>query len=325
MQTMTQTAIVNLAFVGSGNWARKHHFPALDYLRTHAADRFDVRLRGIYSLERTEAAAVAERYGFARVYDSLDALVADPEINAVAVAVSPAAAADVLEQVIALRVPIFSEKPPGISTAQARYLSEIITVPNVLAFNRRFAPLNNIFKDIVDKMEHTYFVEGHFLRHNRLDETFVIGTGIHWINFMTYLFGDIIHVSVDRFPNSQSETWMRIAQVIFAGGLKGTLKFFPCTGSQVERIEVHNNVQSAYLDGPLGDNPGKIVIEAGTERQVIQPEALSAAPEIVRIGIVGEYEVFFETVCDGAPSRSTFQNAVNAMQVAEAIEYGWGF
>ncbi|MFN2285973.1 MAG: Gfo/Idh/MocA family protein, partial [Anaerolineae bacterium] len=295
-----QTKTVNLAFVGSGSWARKHHFPALDYVRTHAAERFDVRLRGIYSLEHAEAAAVAERYGFDCVYDSLNALIADKGVNAVAVAVSPEAVASVLERVVALGVPIFSEKPPGITKAQARHLSEIITVPNVLAFNRRFAPLNNVFKDIVDKMEHTYFVEGHFLRHNRLDETFMIGTGIHWINFMTYLFGDIVHVSVDRFPNPQNETWVRIAQVIFVGGLKGTLKFFPCSGSQMERVEVHNNVQSAYLDGPLGDNPGKIVIESGTERQVIQPDALLAAPEIVRIGIVSEYEAFFETVCNGA-------------------------
>ncbi len=320
-----QTPTINLAFVGSGNWARKHHFPALAYVRTHATGHFDLRLRGIYSLDQAAAADVAAQYGFARVYDSLDELLADRTINAVAVAVPPEAAAGVLERVATLRVPIFSEKPPGINAAQAQRLSEIITVPNVLAFNRRYAPLNNVFKDTVAQMADIYFVEGHFFRHNRLDDTFIIGTGIHWINFMTYLFGDIAHVSVDRFRNPQNETWACIAQVIFTAGFKGALKFFPCSGSQVERVEVHSNVQSAYLDGPLGDNPGEIVIETGTERQVIQPEALSVAPEIVRIGIVGEYEEFFTVVCDGTLSRSTFQNAVNAMRVAEAIEYGWGF
>ncbi|HOU13016.1 MAG TPA: Gfo/Idh/MocA family oxidoreductase [Anaerolineae bacterium] len=316
---------INLAFIGSGHWARKHHFPALDYLRTHASGRFDLHLRGIYSLDQAGAADVAAQYGFARVYDSLDALLADRAINAAAVAVPPEAVAGVLEQVATLRVPVFSEKPPGISAAQAQRLSEIITVPNVLAFNRRYAPLNNIFKDVVAQMADIYFVEGHFFRHHRLDDMFIIGTGIHWINLMTYLFGDIAHVSVDRFRNPQNETWVRIAQVVFAGGFKGALKFFPCSGSQVERIEVHSNTQSAYLDGPLGDNPGAIVIEAANERRVIQPEALATAPEIVRIGIVGEYEEFFTLVCDGTPSRSIFQNAVNAMRVAEAIEYGWGF
>ena len=46
---------INLAFIGSGNWARKYHFPALNYVRTQFADRFDVNLRGIYSLDVEQA------------------------------------------------------------------------------------------------------------------------------------------------------------------------------------------------------------------------------------------------------------------------------
>ena len=317
---------INLAFVGTGPWARKHHFPALDYLRTHAAERFDVRLRGVFSLERADAEAVAAQYGFARVYDSLDALVADRAINAVAMAVPPVAAAGVAERLAAMGVPLFSEKPPGISVAQARRLSEVITVPNVLAFNRRFAPLNVTFKGIVDEMQDIYFVEGHFFRHNRLDDTFMIGTGIHWINFVEYLFGEIVSVRVDRFPNPQNTTWVRVGHVTFAGGLRGILKFFPCSGSpQIERVEVHSNAQSAYLHGAMGDDPGKVIVDAGAEHRVIRPTSLATAPEIVRIGIVGEYEAFFDAVCHGTPAPSTFQNAVNSMRVAEAMEYGQGF
>ena len=321
---MTNT--INLAFVGTGPWARKHHFPALDYLRTHAAHRFDVRLHGVFSLERADAEAVAAQYGFDRVYDNLDALITDSDVNAVAMAVPPEVAAGVVERLTAMGVPLFSEKPPGVSLAQAQRLSDIVTMPNVLAFNRRFAPLNNAFKDIVDEMTDIYFVEGHFFRHNRLDDTFMIGTGIHWINFMTYLFGDIASVRVDRFPNPQNATWVRVAQVTFASGLKGILKFFPCSGSpEIERVEVHSNAQSAYLHGAMGNDPGTIIVDAGREHHVIQPQSLAVAPEIVRIGIVGEYEAFFDAICYGTPARSTFQNAVNSMRVAETIEYGQSF
>lgn len=321
---MTQT--INLAFVGTGPWARKHHFPALDYLRTRAADRFDVRLHGIFSLERETAAGVAGQYGFARIYDSLDALIADHDITAVAMAVPPVAAAGVAERLAGMGVPLFSEKPPGVSLAQAQHLSDIVAVPNVLAFNRRFAPLNNVFKEIVDAMSGIYFVEGHFFRHNRLDDTFMIGTGIHWINFMEYLFGEIDSVRTDRFPNPQNATWVRVAQVTFTGGLKGFLKFFPSSGSsEVECVEVHSNAQSVYLHGAMGDDPGDIIVDAGRERRVIRPAVLATAPEVVRIGIVGEYEAFFDAVCHGRPTRSNFQNAVNAMRVAEAMEYGWNF
>ena len=39
-------------------------------------------------------------------------------------------------------------------------------------------------------------------------------------------------------------------------------------------------------------------------------------------GIVGEYLELFDLVANGSASCSTFQNAVNSMRVAEAIEIG---
>ncbi|MGC9350056.1 MAG: Gfo/Idh/MocA family protein [Anaerolineae bacterium] len=314
---------INLAFVGSGGWARKHHFPALDYLRKspETAD-FELNLHGIYSLEPEVASAVADQYGFARVYSDLQALIDDQAVNAVAVAVTPKAAASVIEQLIVRRIPIFSEKPPGVSTEEAEKLSRIVDVPNVLAFNRRYEPLNNTFREIVDGMEDITFVEGHFFRHHRLDEEFMIGTGIHWVNFMAYLFGEIRQMRVARWQNPQNETWLWVAHLIFEGGLRGILKVFPCTGSDIERVEVHTNESSAYLHGALSEYPGKIVIDSGKSRQTIDPQAEQQRPEIVRLGIVNEYLEFFQVVLDRATSRSTFQNAVNSMRVAEAMQLG---
>ncbi|MGC9521964.1 MAG: hypothetical protein ACP5HG_08805 [Anaerolineae bacterium] len=109
-------------------------------------------------------------------------------------------------------------------------------MPNVLAFNRRYIRLNNTFKALVDRTSGLYFVEGHFYRHERHDEAFMIGTGIHWINFMEYVFGPIRHVDVERFPNPDNATRNRVARLIFDGGLQGLLTVFPCSGTQAERI-----------------------------------------------------------------------------------------
>ena len=327
---------VNLAFIGTGGWAQRYHFPTLAHLREEGAP---LRLRGVTSLELDEAHCIADRYDFEQVYPNLDALMADDTLNAVAVAITPDALHDVLGQIIALDVPIFSEKPPGISLNEAESLAETITVPNVVAFNRRYAPFNNLFKTTVDTMTDITFVEGHFMRYERRDETFMIGTGIHWINFMTYLFGDIRHVRTTRLRNPMNETWMWIADLLFADGLRGSLKVFPCTGSQFERLEVHSNAQSAYLEGPLWTRPGRIVVERGTESRVISPGSHAPEngasegdaphrrkePEFVRLGIAGEYREFINAVLRGKPTRSNFQNAVNAMRVAEAMEYGFDF
>lgn len=321
---------IRLAFIGSGSWAQRYHFPALDHIRSEKTFPATLNLRGIYSRDRSSATQVADVYRFDRVYDSLKELAADSCVDAVAIAVPPAALVEVIEQVLPMDVPILSEKPPGISFEQAAYLAEIVTVPNVVAFNRRFIPLNDRFKEIVDAMQHIFFVEGHFFRHDRHDPDFVLATGIHWINYMEYLFGEIHTVRNTRFPHPVNDTMVRIAELTFAGGLHGLIKFFPCTGSQGERLEVHSASQSAYLHGPLWDDPGEIVVESATEHEVLHLQrhqhkrfgGPTDAPEVVTRGIAGEYLELLHAVVGDGPTRSNFQNAVNSMHVAEAIEAG---
>ena len=314
---------IHLAFVGSGNWARKYHFPSLAYLTQRSTTQdlgIDLCLRGIYSLEPEIAAGVATETGFEHVYSSLDALLDDEAVDAIAVAVTPTALASVLKRVVTRRVPIFSEKPPGVTTQEAKDLSDLVTVPNVLAFNRRFIPLNNTFKSLVEDLEDIYYVEGAFYRHQRMDETFMIGTGIHWINFMEYLFGEIQDVDVERFPNPSNNTVNRVAQLTFPNKLRGQLKVFQCAGAPVERIEVHSASRSLTLYGPLWEQPGRIIIHEGAQETIVDPEATDPLPEIIRLGIVEEYVEFLTKACAGLSTRSNFQNAVNSMRVAEAME-----
>ncbi len=313
---------VNLAFIGTGSWARSKHFPALGYLLTHpeALRGVELRLQGLYSLERETARAVAAQYGFRRVYRSLDELLCDDVVDAIAVAVLPEATASVVIRVAARQLPLLSEKPPGVTLAEAQQLAERVNVPNLVAFNRRFAPLNNQFRDLVGTVPDIAFVEGHFLRYERHDPAFMVHTAIHWINFMEYVFGDIAEFSVEAFRSPSSATLNGITHIRFADGLKGLLKIIPCSGSEVERLEVHSTGQSVYFTGPYGDEVGRITIERNGVREEVVPAIDPTTPEIVRIGIVGEYVEFLTAACAGGPVRSTFQNAVRGMHVAEAIQ-----
>ena len=318
---------IRLAFVGSGNWARKYHFPALAWLREREAG---LVLRGIHSLDAPTAQSVADEYAFQRVYPSLDDLLADESINAYAVAVTPSALSGVMARLMTRPLPIFSEKPPGISAADATALAKLITVPNVVAFNRRFIPLNNQFKALVDETPDIYYLEGHFFRHNRQDPAFALETGIHWINFIEYICGPIARVETERFAHPTTATWVWLARLVFASGLRGLLKIFPCTGAQGERLEIHSPARALFLEGPLWADPGRIVIEENDGNPVLHLQKIvrrkiggnADGPEIVERGIVGEYQEFFAAVRTGAATRSHFQNAVNGMRVAEAIEAG---
>lgn len=318
---------INLAFIGSGNWARKYHFPALAWLGEREPG---LVLRGIHSLDAATAQSVADEYGFQQVYANLDDLLADETVNAYAVAVSPAALPQVMARLMTRPLPVFSEKPPGISAADAESLARLVTVPNVVAFNRRFIPLNNRFKALVDETPDIYFVEAHFFRHNRQDTDFVVETSIHWINYAEYLFGPIADVQTETFPHPTNDTQVRVVRLTFASGLRGLLKIFPCTGAQGERMEVHSPSRALFLEGPLWADPGRIVIEENDGHPVLHLQKIvrreiagnADGPEVVERGIVGEYQEFFAAVHTGVATRSNFQNAVNTMRVAEMIEKG---
>lgn len=316
--------IIKLAFIGTGGWARRHHFPALAHIQQQEDEPYELQLRGVTSLESEIAQMIAAQYHFQHVYPNLDALLMDNEVTAIAVAVPPEVAYEVLLSVNQLNIPIISEKPPGINVNQAEDLSKKIKVPNLVTFNRRFSPLNLKFRQLVEQMVDITFVQGRFYRHNRLDETFMIGTGIHWINFIEYTIGTIQHVTPYRWLNPENNSWLRTGHLIFANNIKGYVQFFPCSGSEFERLEVHSNQKSIYLDGPMPGNPGSITIDtAGKQERVDQPTPLPS--NIIRIGIVGEYQAFFRLITNGTPAPSTFQNAVNSMRVAEALEYGYSF
>ena len=123
-------------------------------------------------------------------------------------------------------------------------------------------PINNTFKQVVSEMTDVFFVEGNFFRSNRQEENFAFGTGIHWINYMEYLFGDIVAVRAQRFKHLQNESWNWLAQLTFSNGLQGVLKIFPVTGSLCERLEVHSPNKVAYLHSSyFGLDTGQIIIE----------------------------------------------------------------
>jgi predicted dehydrogenase len=81
----------------------------------------------ICSRTRARAEAVAARHGVARVHDSLDALLGDPDVDVVDLAVPPDEQAALIEQIVAApRQPrgILAQKPLGMNLAEARRIVE---------------------------------------------------------------------------------------------------------------------------------------------------------------------------------------------------------
>ena len=141
---------------------------------------------------------------------------------------------------------------------------------------------------------------------------------------MEYLFGPIETVTIDIWKNPVNETNIWVSRITFTSGVKGLIKFFPCSGASLERYEVHSNDIAAHLYSPQAyteDLPGQIIVyEKSKLKQIIQGDAHE--DPLVTLGFVGEYVDFFEACLHDKPTISNFQNACNSMRIAEAIEKG---
>ena len=315
---------INLALVGAGQWAVEYHLPTLH----SKALKHKLNLCGIWNRTRSKSERAAKKWGIPHIYTSLDELMQDSNIDAVSVVVNRRAVGRILRTISERDLPLLCEKPPGKNYQEARKLSTMVNPRSVVAFNRRYSPLNQKFKRLVDKLESIQFVECHFLRRHRDDQKFVTETGVHGINFLEYLFGPIRAVDAERWFSKEKNNYNWLARITFASGLRGLIKFFPFAGISLESIEVHGDDVSLYLDSDqhFTDTPeGSITIYRNTKQNKIAKRNVSVNCEggrLTRGGFVGEYLDFIAAVQKRRSPLSNFGNSWTSMRAAEIIEQG---
>jgi len=311
---------LRIALIGAGAWARQYHLPALAALASETA----IEIAGIWNRTREAAEQVAQQFSICRVYRDFEEVLADEHLDCFVVLVSSQVLTEIVGRLLVRGLPIFTEKPPGRTYQEAATLADLVKVPNVVAFNRRYMPINRRFKELADGMQGAYFAECHFYRNARLYDHFVLETGVHGINYMEYLCGPIraVRTETGRLGQNGSAFW--ISSVIFESGARGVLKFFPCCGSSVERYEVHGADTSIYLQCPqsyTSDHPGRIEVHQKGTLLSVHLDDEESGP-LISMGVIDEYRDFFRAVSDRSATASNFRNASNAMRVAEAIEAG---
>jgi len=330
------TKSIRVGLLGAGQWGLTKHFPAITYVQEHYADRFDIKIAALCERDPEVAREVSDEYNISTVYNDLKSFSLDRTLDCYVVVVDPCSLKPIIETLYQRRVPLFTEKPPGLTSEEAQFFADNIDVPNVVAFNRRYFPIVQTFRRLLEELVGIYYVDCSFYRSERYDskwfyegkdpkaKPFVIGTGLHAINLLEYLFGQIASCRTTSLSVTTNETEAWLCDLEFLSGIRGRLKMLPCSGSATEWIEVHSQRRSLYMHYDMYseiDYPGRIWVHEGGElKEIIEGE--SGLPRMVNEGFVGEYIDFFQAVADGSPTRSNFQNAVSSMRIAEGIERG---
>lgn len=133
--TADQHAPLRLGLIGAGNIARQHLAAAARVGRS-----LGVEVAGIASRTRAKAEALAAEFGVPRVFDTPAELVASARPHGLMVLVSVDQMAPMATTCLDFGLPLFLEKPVGLSAAEAEGVAQAAAakgVPNMVGYNRR--------------------------------------------------------------------------------------------------------------------------------------------------------------------------------------------
>lgn len=327
----SEPAKIKIGFIGAGQWGRIKHLPSLRMIAEEGMDGLEPVLTHLVEADPEHRRKVAADWNFTRAGDSVDALVADEELDAFVVVINPARLQQVLPALAATGKPIFCEKPPANCSADAEQYAGMIPQSNLVAFNRRFHPLvQRLHAELQDCEIHCF--QAHMLRHGRLDSfksrqnpmepPFFKVTGIHLINTLHYLFGDVSVEDVRKLETRPGVTDGRMTLMrSVEGNVQGQVAFLPTCGRNEEMIEVHTPEKSFRLRIHLDHHSSVLEIFHKNQRVEILKDDPSRSP-LWNHGYIPEHLAFLKAVREGGTTISNFQNAVHSLKISEAVEEG---
>lgn len=313
--------MIKLALIGAGNHSRRFHAPALaHYAREHPGE---IELSAICDLDAEKAAAFKKDFGFERTYTDVDAML-DAEQPDGCVCVLPARiVAEYGVQFLERGITCMIEKPPGHTPEAARELLEAARrtgTPHMVSVNRRFTPYLNQGLQWARQAGPLQYVRASMFRHNRQDKRFIWGTGLHAVDALRHIAGDVREHHVHSFrPVAGGCLWFEIT-LRFKDGAAGVLNVMPSTGALEETYELFGEnyrVRVTAMGAPQGRAVLQCFREGKLEVDELGPEG---EPDFVATGAYGETSVFIRAIKDGRLLGPTVEQVYPSLELCFQIE-----
>ena len=187
-----------------------------------------LELTASVSRDPAKAQAFAAKHQIARsagLAEFLDA----PGVDGIYVVVPAEAMHSVAAELAKLAIPLFLEKPVGMTPAETRWARDCITVPHMVGMNRRFYEIVQRGKKLLDERGGATGIEIHMPESIRpLDqrygshvlENWMFGNSIHLIDMFRFFAGEPTEVSAMRRQRSWHDLSV-VASLAFESGALG--------------------------------------------------------------------------------------------------------
>ena len=320
-----------IVVIGAGRMAVDFHLPSLQAL--HANRR--CTLAAICDVNGEKAAAAAREFGIRAVYGHLEDMLQAEKPDGVLVIVPVPFTARVARHVLRKGIPVMMEKPPGANPRECRQIAEASRVgktPNMVAFNRRRCPVIVQGREEILKRGAAKGASARMYRHLRDDEEFFFGTGIHGLDALRYIAGDIERVDTYRRSVVDGECPAFHLQIGYKNGAAGTYTVRPQSGVQIERYEIFGQETVAFVHAGVGwlvDAPGGCTLYE-KNKPVALPDPLRAwakakgdkLKSAIAGGFYGENKAFVDALVGKGPFTPSAEESLESVEIADAVRGG---
>jgi predicted dehydrogenase len=299
-----------------------------------AAERSE--LVAVMRRDGAKAADYARRHGLARWYDDADALIADPDVDAVYVATPPDSHADYAIRVAAAGKPVYVEKPMARTTAECEAMLEACDaagVPLFVAYYRRamprFATVRDLLADGAIGTPRAVSVRLQGLPTTRADDGslpwrvrpevsgggLVVDLGSHTLDLLDHLLGPVTHctgvaANVGRHHGAEDVV---AGTFTFASGVHGAGLWLFDAAERRDEVEIVGTGGSLHFSS-FGQEPLRVVTPAGA-REIEAPY-----PAVVQLPLI---QSVVDALTGHGECPSTGRTALRTTRVLDTLRAGY--
>jgi predicted dehydrogenase len=307
--------------IGAGSFARLYHAPVLQRLSTGPDPC--LTLEGICDLNLQRAEDFCRDFGYRQAFHDFHRMIETVRPDLLYCMVQPEYTAGIVAQLLPLRIPIFTEKPPGVNIAQAEQLAALARehrVINLLAFNRRSMPGIQRLKQWALKNGPIRYARAEMLRNRRLEAEFGIGTAIHPLDCLRFLCGEVKQVVTHCAPYPGSPARDFLVRLTFEGGTVADLTVLVDCG--ITREQYTLQLENQMMEVSLGTAYACPFCYSGErtyrDNQLLSDDPAPADP-LIAGGFLGEHEAFLAAVSEGKSPPSCLEDGRHSLKLAMAI------
>ena len=313
---------VRVAFVGAGGRATNAHYPSL-------MDIPEAEIVAVSELDESRLKSVGKQFGIKGLYTDYRKMIEKEKPDAVYAIMPPYHLYDVAATAMEMGCHLFIEKPPAVTTEQARQMAILARKNRVLTgvtFQRRFAPVIRRGKMLCEKVGPVHSAVSTFYKNAVGGRPYYRGAmdiltcdAIHAVDTLRYLCGgEVESVASDVRRLDAEHCNVHLALVRFSSGATGVLLTNWMTGRRMFTVEIHSPGISVFGDPEEG---GAVFADGKVEpAERLDPFEISGSQEGHRA--YGAYDAnlhFVGCIQKGKQPETNFEDAVKTMELVDAI------